>query len=381
MAREQVDHFRAVVRPGDHLVLVAVVAGEGEIALQFLDVEVDADLFPLLLDHFADRRVRNELTADRDQLETQASLPVGAQPIPFAILLGQADLVEQLVGLLQVERRVFLVPFGARAVEGIGRRRYRSWGSHAEPEGFVELVAVDAERERVAEILVLQEFRNLRIAFVGVADVDGRVRSVERRVEVNGVVALLGVLEEDRQLGQAHVPFLDVVFAGDRPQVGDFGVFGQRHRDPVDVGKLVPRGVDGPEVGIPFHRPRRRVDRRHGLPRRHDRQLVVQRPAIPVLEQRYPAVEAEILGLLGDGLLRRILGQELLQVMRRGIGAAEVLESAARREPGADGRAARELRDEEGVRLGKFEGDRVVVDLFHHPVLAVDLELEERRRG
>ena len=80
----------------------------------------------LLLDHFADRRIRNELTADRHQLETQASLPVGAQPIPFAVLLGQADLVEELVGLLQVERRVLLVPFGARAVDRVGGWRYRS---------------------------------------------------------------------------------------------------------------------------------------------------------------------------------------------------------------------------------------------------------------
>ncbi len=66
--------------------------------------------------------------------------------------------------------------------------------------------------------------------------------------------------------------------------------------------------------------------------------------------------------------------------MRRSIGAAEVLEAAARREPAADGGAARQLRNEERIRLGKFEGDRVVVDLFHHPVLAVDLELEERCR-
>ena len=51
-------------------------------------------------------------------------------------------------------------------------------------------------------------------------------------------------------------------------------------------------GVDGPEVGIALHRPRRRVDRRHGLPRRHHRQLAVERPAVPVLEQRHPAVEA-----------------------------------------------------------------------------------------
>src|SRR5437868_12906136 len=65
--------------------------------------------------------------------------------------------------------------------------------------------------------------------------------------------------------------------------------------------------------------------------------------------------------------------------MRRAIGAAEVLESSAGRESAADGGAARELRNKEGVRFRKFEGDGVIVDLFHHPVLAVDLELEERR--
>src|SRR5213075_2686959 len=65
--------------------------------------------------------------------------------------------------------------------------------------------------------------------------------------------------------------------------------------------------------------------------------------------------------------------------MRRGIGAAEVLEASARRESAADRGAPRELGNEEGIRFGKFEGDRVVVDLFHYPVLAVDLELEKRR--
>ena len=42
-------------------------------------------------------------------------------------------------------------------------------------------------------------------------------------------------------------------------------------------------------------------------------------------------------------------------------------------------RASRQLIDEKGVGLGEFEGDGVVVDLPHHPVFAVDLELEERR--
>ena len=110
-----------------------------------------------------------------------------------------------------------------------------------------------------------------------------------------------------------------------------------------------------------------------------DGQFVVQRPAVPVLEQRHPVVETEILGLLVHRLLGRVLGQELLQVVGRGVGAAEVLEAAARGEPGADARAARQLIDEKGVGFGEFEGDGVIVDLLHLPVLAVDLELEERR--
>src|ERR1700704_6333314 len=65
--------------------------------------------------------------------------------------------------------------------------------------------------------------------------------------------------------------------------------------------------------------------------------------------------------------------------MGRAIGATEVLESSARRESATDGGAARELRNKEGIRFRKFEGDGVVVYLFHHSVLAVDLELEERR--
>ena len=65
--------------------------------------------------------------------------------------------------------------------------------------------------------------------------------------------------------------------------------------------------------------------------------------------------------------------------MGRGVGAAEVLEAAARGEPGADARASRKLINEKVVGFGEFEGDGVIVDFFHYPVFPVDLELEERR--
>src|SRR4030095_2564891 len=130
------------------------------------------------LDHFADLRVRNELTADRNHFEAETTLAVGTQPIPVGILLVEPDLVEQVVGLLQIERPPFLVPFGAPAIDGVGRGSYRSRRSDAEPEGLVQLVTVDAECERMAEILVPEQFRDLGITLIRVADVDRRVRSV-----------------------------------------------------------------------------------------------------------------------------------------------------------------------------------------------------------
>ena len=66
--------------------------------------------------------------------------------------------------------------------------------------------------------------------------------------------------------------------------------------------------------------------------------------------------------------------------MRGRVGPTEILKAAARCEAGADRRAAGKLVEEERIWVRKFEGDRVLVDLAHLAVLAVDLEFEERRR-
>ena len=253
MPRKEEQHFGAVVGPGDDLILVAGVTRESKIALELLDVDVDADLLPLLLDHLPDCRVRHELRAHRHHLQAEPALAVDALAIAVAVFFGQADLVEQFVALLHVEHAPLLVPFGPRAVEGVGSRRNGAGATHAEPERFVELVAIDAERERMAEILVAQPLHDLGVTLVRVADVQRDVRTVEARIEMHGVVALLRVFQKHRQLGQVHMAFLDVVLAGDGAQVRDLAVLRQRHRDAIDVRQLVARGVDRPEIRIALH--------------------------------------------------------------------------------------------------------------------------------
>ena len=88
MAREEVEHLRAVISPQRDLMLVARDAGEEEAALHLLDVGLHSDLLPLLLDHLRDLRVGHEGARRRLELETEASLAVRAQPVAFGVLLG-----------------------------------------------------------------------------------------------------------------------------------------------------------------------------------------------------------------------------------------------------------------------------------------------------
>ena len=74
------------------------------------------------------------------------------------------------------------------------------------------------------------------------------------------VVALLLVLDEDRQLADVHVALLLVELAGDGPQVDDLQVLGQRQLDLVDVRKLVAVGVDPDAVRVALQRPDRGGD-------------------------------------------------------------------------------------------------------------------------
>ena len=71
-------------------------------------------------------------------------------------------------------------------------------------------------------------------------DVEHDVGAGDAEIEVDLVVALLLVLEEHRQLADVDVPLLHVVLAGDRPQVDDLEVLGERQLDLSMYGSWLP---------------------------------------------------------------------------------------------------------------------------------------------
>ena len=158
-----------------------------------------------------------------------------------------------------------------------------------EPERLVQLVPVDPHRQRPAEVGGVEPLRHLGVRVVGVVDLERGVGAVQRRVEPDVVADLVPVLEEHRELGHGRVALLEVVLAGDGPEVEHLEVLGDGHLDAVDVRKLVARGVHLVEERVPLHRPGRVVDGRDRLPGRQHRQLGVEPPVPAVLDVRRPS--------------------------------------------------------------------------------------------
>ena len=132
-----------------------------------------------------------------------------------------------VVRLLHVEGGPLRPPLGPGVVRRVLGRHRRARRADAEPERLVELIAVDAQREGVAEVAVAQPLPDLGVGLEALVDVQCRVGAVGGRVQPDGVVALLLVLQEDRQLAEIRVALLPVVLAGDGAQVDDFQVLGR----------------------------------------------------------------------------------------------------------------------------------------------------------
>ena len=195
------------------------------------------------------------------------------------------------------------------------------------------------------------------------------------------VVALLLVLEDHRQLAEVDVALLQVVVAGDRAQVQDLEVLGQRHDHAVEIGQLVARGVDRPVVGVALHHPGRVVDRLDGPERPEHRQLGVERPVLLEVQVGDPVVVARRLGRgVGRLLAARVFGQELLEVVRRRVGAVAALVRLPHRLAAADQGVAHHQLLEQVEGHVELEVDGVVVDLDDPPGLALGGHVRDRRR-
>ena len=121
-----------------------------------LDGGIDADIAPVGCDHFADfgGQGANAQTGLFDQVGER--LAILAQADALGILLIQAHLVQQLVGLIFVELRpggaVFLL-----VILGGGHRAQLAHAGRAEEQALVDLVAIDGHRERFDEVRVIDD--------------------------------------------------------------------------------------------------------------------------------------------------------------------------------------------------------------------------------
>ena len=122
--------------------------------------------------------------------------------------------------------------------------------AEAEEERLVDLVAVDAERERAAEVEIGEPFLDLGIEAIGEVELQFGIRAVEAGIEMDLVFAARGVLQKHRQFRQIDEPLHVVELAGDGAQIDDFGVLGERELHLVEIGQLVAVGIDRPEIGI-----------------------------------------------------------------------------------------------------------------------------------
>ncbi len=231
--------------------VVVVAARVVERALDGVDLHVDADLGPVALHQL--QRVHGVRIERRDDVDGEEHLlPVGTQAEALRVLLVVAELVEDRVRLLgivvrELARQLLVIPGMARARPGLVGLGL------AEIDDVDDLLAVDAQRERLAELLVGEHLPHLRVL---VRDVQVDLNLLRAGCDEldKAVVALLHVLRERRLVLQGvDVALLDVQAAGDRVEHQGLDVLRDVEVEPVDIGELVALLVDLPEVGVALH--------------------------------------------------------------------------------------------------------------------------------
>ena len=130
-----------------------------EAPLQLRHVGLDADLCPLQLDHLRDRGEGHEADVGRE-LEAQPAFAIGAQAVPVPVLLAQPDLVQHGVRVLRVVGRPELAELAARVVGRLFGARDGARRAETEPERLVELIPVDSQGQRTAEVHVGEGLRS-----------------------------------------------------------------------------------------------------------------------------------------------------------------------------------------------------------------------------
>ncbi len=202
-----------------------------------LGEELDADLAPANRGPAPARRSPRTISP-AVSTTISAGRPSGSSRMPVAVALGEADLVEQRVRLLQVELRPCL------AVFGLVERALRQHGvlaleREAEEHHLVDLVPVDGERQGAAEAHVAEQLAPHRIVDVQVG--------IERHwspLRLAPQPHLVARCASPPASGTCSCRSADSAPAGRiRPRRSSAArsCCRRRHHHPVDVGKLMAR--------------------------------------------------------------------------------------------------------------------------------------------
>ena len=123
----------------------------------------------------------------------------------------------------------------------------------AEIDEVDDLLAVHAERERLAEFLVGEHLPDLRV-LVGHVQVNLNLLGRGADQLDQAVAALLHVLRQRRLvLQRVEMTLLNVETSGNRVEHQRLHVLRDVEGEPIDIGQLVARGIDLPEIGIALH--------------------------------------------------------------------------------------------------------------------------------
>ena len=283
---------------------------------------------------------------------------------PCAFFVAQPHLVEQLVSTRRIEFQMHVGQLRPVETATGGYRHRLLHDAEAQVDDFVQLVAVEGQRDRLPEPLILEQLALAGIAMVLVGHhvvlvgvqrgggPDVHVVAVRARPQIGHQVHAHGLIE------RGPVDLAGQCLGTAQLEVGDQ----QRHQT-VDVGQLVVLGVDAPEVGIALGNDAI-LGHLRGHPGIDGRRLGSTRSVLrmcgAVVEVEYPGVEA---GGLGVGL--RVVAVRHVKLL--GVVAREVERALPRI---LQVLVAYPVHLEE-VRFGVGEGEthRGVVDHVHRAAL------------
>ncbi len=235
--------------PGRNLQVIGGQSLREETALltQIFDDGLQPDLGPVIADQFGHGNLGAFGYTDVDE-HAQAAFAVRPQPVSGAVALGQADGVEKRVGafrvILGVGRGPFLLEETQARIDG-----GREGSAQTEEEGVVHALAIDADRQGDAEVLVVEQLPQNGV-FDGAIGHQAQFGGEEVLCEFDAIVPLFSALLEDRHIFHIDIVGLEVELAGAGLEGLYLFVTGDHGLDTIDIGQLVAGGVDLMEVGV-----------------------------------------------------------------------------------------------------------------------------------